>query len=371
MRFMKQWRCALASLVCALSSAGILAYASAAAAGPVGELYVPEVDLNQIAVIDTAAAKIIRRVPVNDIAVLPFGSRPAVLAATLDGGKIYSDNFGVEPPTVTIINRRTGTNKSIRVGGIPLGAFTSLDGTEIYLPEVNFGVDVISTQTDAIVRRLTFPDIPVASISGPDGNLYVGFATGFLGAYDPKTGRTVRPPIWSGGTLTFWFTFTKDGKKLYTDTVNTIGVIDLQKWQLIKSIPTSGSATYLPTDPGAFTSTLSPDGKKLYVTLFGETGVLVVDVATDKIIGKIKTAGSTTGITFSADGTRGYISDMGPSSAFLKTPLGEAVLFGNLIGPGLLGPGQIIVIDPATDAIVGAPIPTGPGPGISVWVPAL
>ncbi|WP_323120144.1 YncE family protein [Burkholderia alba] len=366
---MKQWRRALVSFAFALSSAGMPVHAFAAA-GPVGELYVPEVDLNQIAVIDTATAKIVRRVPVNDIAVLPFGSRPAVLATTLDGGKIYSDNFGVVPPTVTIIDRRTGTTKSIKVGGVPLGAFTSLDGKEIYLPEVNFGVDVISTETDEIVRRLTFPDIPVASISGPDGNLYVGFATGFLGVYDPKTGRTIRPPIWSGGTLTFWFTFTQDGKKLYTDAVNTIGVIDMEKWKLVKTIPTSGRAAYLPTDPGAFTSTLSPDGKKLYVTLFGETGVLIVDVATDKIVGRIKTAGSTTGITFSADGTRGYISDMGASSAFLKTPLGEAVLFGNLIGPGLLGPGQIVVFDPATDAIVGEPIPTGPGPGISAWVPA-
>lgn len=371
MRIINLVRFKLIHLTLVLAAVSIPLASFGASAGPSGELYVPEVDLNQIAVIDTAEAKIVRRVPVNDIPTFPFGSRPAVLAATLDGEKIYSDNFGVTPPTITIIHRRSGRVKSIQVGGIPLGAFTSLDGKEVYLPEVNFGVDVVSTETDQVVRRLTFKEIPVASISGPDGLLYVGFASGLIGVYDPKTGATIRQPIWSGGTLTFWFTFTKDGKKLYTDTVNTIGVIDLASWKLIKTIPTSGRALYLPTDPGAFTSTLSPDGKKLYVTVFGESGVLIVDVATDKIVGRIKTAGSTTGITFSADGSRGYISDLGPSSASLKTPLGEAVLFGNLIGPGILGPGQIVVFDPVTDAIIGDPIPTGPGPGISVWLPPL
>ena len=50
-------------------------------------------------------------------------------------------------------------------------------------------------------------------------------------------------------------------------------------------------------------------------------------------------------MTFSADGSRGYISDLGPSSALLTTPIGEAVLFGDLITVGLLGPGRLIVFE--------------------------
>lgn len=333
------------------------------AAGPAGKLYLPEVDGDTIAVVDLAQSKITKRIPIG-----PIATRPAVMAATLDGKKLYVDNFGALPATVSIINRETGAVKTLIVASTPLGIFTSADGTEVYLPEVNSTIEVISTATDRVVRTLHFTDIPAGAMSGPDGNIYVGFTSGLIGAYNPKTGAVVHPPIWSGGTLTFWYTFNKDGTKLYTDTVNKIGVIDLRQWKLVKTINTSGNSQYSPNDPGAFTSTLSPDGSKLYVTLFGANRVLILDTERDRIIGSIPTQGSQIGITFSGDGTRGYISDVGPSSSKLKGPLGEAVLFGNLITVGLLGPGSLIEFDPITDRIINT-IPTKAGPGIAVWEP--
>lgn len=118
---------------------------------------------NTIAVINTATAKITERIPVSFPA-----SRPAVMAATLDGRKIYVDNFGLVPATISVIDRQSGGVKTVPVESTPLGAFTSQDGSEIYLPEVGFVVEVVSTKTDAVVRRLRFSDIPVSSISGPD-----------------------------------------------------------------------------------------------------------------------------------------------------------------------------------------------------------
>ncbi len=332
--------------------------------GPAGELYVPEVDWNTIAVIDTASGVVTTR-----IAVGPIGARPAVLATTLDGAKIYADNFGLFPATVSVITRSTGSVKTVVVGGTPLGAFTSPDGQELYLPEDTFRIEVMSTVTDKVVRTLRFTDIPVAAIAGPDGNLYVGFATGLLGVYDPITGKVIHKPIWSGGLATFWYSFSKDGAKLYTDTINTIGVIDVARWKLVKTINTGTDADYHLNNPGAFTSTLSPDGREVYVTLFGATGVKVIDVATDKIVRTIPTSGSTTGVTFSADGSRGYISDLGPSTVGLKGPIGEAALFADLLTIGVLGRGRVIVFDPATDKQIGEPIITAPGTGISVWLP--
>ncbi|WP_265444311.1 YncE family protein [Flexivirga meconopsidis] len=336
-----------------------------AGAGPAGELYLPEVDADTIAVLDTATNTFTRRIPVG-----PKATRPAVLAITPDGNKIYSDNFGVLPATISIIDRARNTTKTLQVASTPLGAFTSNDGTEIFLPELGFQIEVVSTETDQVVRRFRFADIPVGSIMGPDGLLYVGFATGFIGAYDAKTGAVVKKPIWSGGVATFWYTFTADGKKLYTDTVNSIGVIDLERWKLTRIIPTSGRNFWLPTDPGAFTSTLAPSGDKLYVTLFGGTDMLIVDVATDRITGRIKTEGATTGVTFSADGTRGYLSDLGSGTKWLPTPVGEAIAFFNLILVGALGPGRLIVFDPRTDQVLET-LPTRPGPGISAWVPPI
>ncbi|WP_410210132.1 YncE family protein [Aquirhabdus sp.] len=337
-------------------------------AGQAGSLYLPEVDGNTVAVIDTATATVTKRIPVG-----PIGAHPAVMAATLDGSKLYVDNFGALPATVTVIDRKADKVKTLIVASVPLGIFTSQDGSEIYLPEVNSTVEVISTATDKVVRTLHFfPEIPVASMSGPDGNLYVGFASGLLGVYNPKTGAVIRPPIWSGGVATFWYTFSKDGTKLYTDTINTIGVIDVASWKLVKTINTSLDSNYYPTNPGAFTSTLSPDGSKLYVTLFGATAnrVIILDTARDRVIGSIPTKGSVIGLTFSEDGSRGYISDSGVTTKPYVTPAGEVFLFLNLITLGILGPGELIVFDPKTDNVLGT-IPTLAGPGVSAWVPPL
>lgn len=360
---------ALVGMGAAATGLGVEVAPASAATGygePAGELYVPEVDGNTIAVVDTGTRTVVRRLPVG-----PVATRPAVLARNASGTKLYCDNFGLAPATISIVDRVQDAVRTLPVGSTPLGAFSSNDGREVFLPEVGFTVEVVSTETDRIVRRFRYPDIPVGSIMGPDGLLYIGFATGLIGAYDAQTGKVVKPPIFSGGVATFWYSFSADGRTLYTDTVNTIGAIDVETWRLRQTIPTSGRSYWLPTDPGAFTSTLSPDGTKVYVTLFGGTGVLVVDVATNKIIRKIPTAGVTTGITFSADGTRGYISDLGASTKALVTPVGELITFANLITAGVLGPGQLVVIDPRTDAVVGDPIPTRPGPGLSLWLPHL
>lgn len=339
----------------------------ASQAGQAGQLYMPEIVGNSVAVIDTATEQVTSRIPVG-----PVGKRPAVLAATLDGSKIYVDNFGLFPATVSVINRRTNAVKTMIVGSTPLGIFTSMDGREIYVPEVGFTVEVIDVATDKIVRKLRFPDIPAGAMSGPDGNLYVSFASGYLGVYNPQTGATIRKPIWTGGVGTFWFSFSKDGRKLYTDSISKIGVIDVASWRMVKTINTNDAGTYSIANPGAFTSTLSPDGSKLYVTRWGTTGVMVIDTLTDTVINTIPTKGQTINVVFSGDGSRGYISDLGTSTTGYQGALGDLLLFFNIIGPAVgVGPGQVIVFDPQTDRQVGPAIPTRGGPSCGVWLPTI
>ncbi|GAA1003093.1 hypothetical protein GCM10009551_077510 [Nocardiopsis tropica] len=334
-------------------------------AGPPGELWLPEVDSERIAVIDTFTNRVTRYIPMKDGA-----AKPAVTAITPGGKKIFMDNFGQIPPTVTVINRETGVDRTVPVLSTPLGAFTSADGTEIYLPEQGFTVEVMDAKTEKVVRRFHYPDVPVGAIAGPDGLMYVGFSTGFLAGIDPKTGAVVKPPIFTGGVSPFWYTFTNDGSKAYVDTVNSIGVIDMKSWRLVKTINTSEDGKYSPANPGAFTSTLSPDGRKLYVTMFGRPNVLVIDTRTDAVIREIPTVGYTPSIIFSDDGTRGYISDLGPTSLGHPTPIGEAAVFAKLVLFGTLGEGSLVVIDPRSDDVLGR-IPTGRGPGIPAWVPPL
>ena len=335
------------------------------AAGPAGQLFIPEVDNDAIAVMDTSTNTIVERYPIS----VPVGpSHPAVLAKTPDGNKIYSDNFGLLSPSISIIDRRSGTSHTMPVESVPLGIFTSGDGKEIYIPEVGFVVEVLDVETDTIVRRLRFDDIPAGAMAGPDGLMYVGFASGLIGAYDPITGATVKPPIWSGGLATFWYSFTQDGKKLYTDSINSIGVIDVEKWELTKTIATEENGVGGLMNPGAFTSEISPDGSKLYVTRFGKNGVMVFDTTDDQLLEVIPTEGDVIGLTFSGDGTRGYISDAGHTSRNFPGPIGEGITFANLITIGFLGPGAIITFDPSNDQILGR-TPTAPGPGVPVWVP--
>ncbi|AZD48530.1 YncE family protein [Pseudomonas chlororaphis] len=347
-------------------------YAPACApSGPPGELYVPEAHLNQIAVIDTACNQVIHHIPVNDIPVMPLGSRPAVLVATPDGSKIYSDNFGLIPPTISVFQRSTGELKSIILSSVPLGIFMSTDGREIYIPEGNYSIEVVSTETDTIIRRLTLPDVPVGSICGRDGCLYIGYANGDIGVHDVSNGNLLRPLLATGVKLPAWYSFSADDHKLYVVGASAICVIDLRSWLVLTHVPTGSTPHPKSGDPWAFTSTLSPDGRKLYVTLLGDNGVLIIDTEFNHVIGRIDTAGSPTGVTFSDDGSRGYISDLGPSLSFLKTPVGGSVVATAWIGFGIMGSGQILVFDPASDQFIGDPIPTTPGPGISIWLPPL
>lgn len=342
--------------------------ASAQPVGPAGLLYVPEVANDTIAVVDTATNTVTGRIPIA----APVGpSRPSVLTKTPDGSKIYSHNFGLLSPTISILDRKAGTTKTIPAETVPMGIFTSADGKEIYIPELT-GVEVLDVATDTIVRTLRFPDLPVGAIAGPDGLMYVGFATGFIGAYDPKTGAVVKPPIFSGGLATFWYDFSHDGKKLYTATINSIGVIDMDKWQLTKTIPTREDGVHTLLNPGAFINEISHDGKKMYVTMFGGTGVLVVDLVTERVVGKIPTEGYTIGVTFSDDGSRGYITDVGPAPGdMLPGAIGESAVFLNIISVAAgFGPGRLITFDPKTDQIVDVTETAG-GPGYPVWVPHL
>lgn len=335
--------------------------------GPAGTLYMPEMVTHTVAVIDTATQKVVERLSVG-----PLGKRPAVLAATLDGRKIYVDNFGLFPATVSIIERPSHRVRTMRVGSTALGIFTSQDGSEIYVPEVGFTVEVIDVKTDKVVRKLRFPDIPAGAMSGPDGNLYVSFVTGFMGVYHPKTGAVIRKPIWTGGFGTFWFSFSKDGKKLYTDSISKIGVIDMDSWKLVKTIDTNDEGTYHLNNPGAFTSTLSPDGSKLYVTRWGKPGVLVVDTQRDEVIHTMPSTGQTVCISFSDDGSRGYISDLGYTTTGYRGAVGDLLLFFNIVGPALgVGDGQVIAFDPRTDLQSGPAIPMKGGATCGVWLPPL
>ncbi|SEW26765.1 40-residue YVTN family beta-propeller repeat-containing protein [Chryseobacterium wanjuense] len=333
------------------------------------ELYIPEANLNRIAVIDTVACKIVRYILVDDIPVLPFGSRPTLLVAIPDGSKIYSDNFGLITSTVSVINRLTETVKSVIINSLPLGIFNSSNGKELYITEENHRIEVICTETDEIVRCLHFENIPTACACGSNGNLYIGFANGTLGVYNSFSGNMLWQPLFSEGTRpSVWLTLNADEKKLYAGNADGIEIIDTANWKRIKSIPIREKDAQHKEMPCSFTAFLSPDGKKLYVTLTSNPGVTVIDMITDKIIKTIETTGLVTGIAFSSTGKRGYFSEIVPGMSVSKT-IEKAVLEASSQRSEITPTGQVTIFDTETDDIIGKPIIIGSAAGIPVLVP--
>ncbi|KAA0021345.1 YncE family protein [Antrihabitans cavernicola] len=351
-----------------VATVGVGVAQAAPPGGQPGELYIPEVDNDTVAVMDTVTHQITHRIPMRQ----PVGfSHPAVLAVTPDHSKIYSDNFSVAGlPTVGVIDTKTKTAKTIPIFTVALGIFLSPNGKQILVPELGFTIEVIDIATDKIVKTWHYGDVPAGAFPGPDGLVYVGFVSGLIAAIDPNDGHIVKRPIWSGGVATFWYSFANGGHKLYTDTINSIGVIDVDKWELVKTIPTTKDGIGKLTNPGAFVSEVTPDGKKLYVTTFGGAeGTMVIDTATDQWVDTIPMEGAQIGLTFSPDGKRAYISD---SASFtnLPTPVGELTIFNLMVSLGqfVYGPGRLVVVDTATNKIIDV-VPTEKIPGIPAFIP--
>ncbi|EJF48107.1 putative surface layer protein [Enterococcus sp. C1] len=333
-----------------------------------GKLYIPESHFNQVSVINCATSDVEKTIAIDDIPIMPLGSRPTVAIKSSDERKIYTCNFGVIPPTISAIDVETDECSSIIISSLAWGVFISPDDTELYLSLSNKTVEVISTKTNCLLRTLIMPDVPLAAIRDLSDNLYVSFASGEMGIFDVNTGAQKEPLIFTGGKLPAWFSFAKDYQKIYVATIGGIGVIDINTWELTKVIPLDFGELHQEKELWAFTTTLSPIGNSLYVTLMGESEVLIIDTNLERVIDSIKTNGTATGITFNIDGSRGYISDLGSSLSFLKGPIGGAVLANTWISTGMLGNGSVIVFDPENNNKIGDSILTSPGPGIPIWL---
>ncbi len=349
--------------------------AATAESGPPGELWIPEAGSDTVAVMDTATETITHRYPINT----PVGpATPSILAASPDGSKVYVVNYTLlTTPSIGIIDRRNGITRMMPVDYWPNNVMVSADGKELYIGQKclpclpgpsGFDVLVLDIATDTIVRRLT-PEGPAINANlGPDGLIYNGFLDG-ISAMDPVTGTVVKPKLRlndkdAAAVDTHdgsWAIFTPDGAKMYVFSQTEIHVVDLERWTVTKSFASA-----------SFTGMISPDGSKLYVSQIGNgtTGVMVYDTRDERLLGTIPAEGNVFGMAFSGDGSRGYISDGGPTT---RSSLGGnygLLLYSALLEarPPVYGPGRIITFDPATDQVLSS-VPTAVAPAVPIWLP--
>ncbi|WP_245617266.1 alkaline phosphatase family protein [Amycolatopsis taiwanensis] len=246
--------------VAGTSFPGIPVGAIAAAAAPKStatHAYVTAISGFSIAVIDTETKTLVKAVHAANN---PYG-----IASTPDGSKLFFTNSGAsdvsvfDPATDTI----TGT---ITVGLAPHGITISRDGKDAYVantgPDTGPGgartVSVIDVATEKVTGEITVGEAPHSVAVSPDGT------------------------------------------KLFVTCHDGLSIVDAGS-RAIRS--------RRPEAPRANRIALSPDGTVLYAALPWEGAVVVVDVASEQVVRRIKVGRTPWAVAFRPDGAFAYVSN--------------------------------------------------------------
>jgi YVTN family beta-propeller protein/VCBS repeat-containing protein len=291
------------------------------------------------------------------IASIPVGDSPYGVALSPDGKHAYvtNRNDGTVSVIDTATNTVTDTIAPITAGTYPEGVAVSPDGKHVYV--VNSGrtvqgtldgtVLVIDTATDTIINSRVVGIDPSAVAVTPDGKY----------AYITNSG---------------------DG---------TVSVLDTATNEIL--------GVLIPVGFRPVGVAVTPDGKYAYITNSGDHTVSVLDTATNTTVGNpipVAVDGNPHGVAVAvtARGTYAYVANLGDSdhplggtvsvidtasnTTIADIPLtGDGYPEGVAVSPdgrfvyvGYLNPGDgthvngtVLVIDTATNALVGAPIALG------------
>ncbi len=268
------WRVALTT--CLLCTTLLNAMGAAAAqptpassASTAAKVYAGIFKDDTVAVIDTTTNSVVRTIPV------PKG--PHGLVMTPDGRKVYVSSDGAS--TVSVIDTLTDQLvSSIDVGPNPHGLAISPDGRNLLV--MAFGANqaiVIDTASDRILGQMPVPLAHNGVISSNGRTAYVG---------SQQQGATA------------------------------IVVLDLTAMKEVTKVPLDKTPRGLD---------LSPDGKKLYVTVAGLDAVLVFDTATNQLVGQIATGASPHVALFTPDGQVALVVNQGPGELSLIEPTNNTV----------------------------------------------
>jgi DNA-binding beta-propeller fold protein YncE len=313
----------------AAACAVLCAAAGSASAAPL--IWVPNSDpsANAILTFDGATGEEVGKP-------IPVGAEPHALAVTPSGRRVVVETSGGK--TAVVVN--TVTRKAfepIDLLGNGQEVAISPDGSVAYVTEEpDHEVQVIDPETGTLRGGIDVGADSLGVAFDPDGEqAYVGTPNGIV-TIDTETEKVVGSPIDVGGTAQR-IAFTPDGKTAYVAVreVNDVVVVDTALGQVVGEIP-------MPDAPDSVT--MSPDGKKLYVSTAGSpTGTLrVIATAIDAEVGKpIDIPQGPRELAITPDGKAGWAA--GPNevtpinlvSGKVGTPISikESAVFGIAITP--------------------------------------
>lgn len=225
---------------------------------------------------------------------VPFRGVPNHLAVSPDGRRVYVTIVSGNDVDVFDPAKRALVD-SVNVGTGPHDIDVSRDGKTVYVGLIR-GTDVtmFDAATDRVLKRIPFgANVRPLALSHDESRLYVQLSQfyGFVVA-DPRSGRIVRRvdmPMPNGAkapdtlpvTTNHGIRITADGRYLIANGSMTdlTAIYSLPALRLVATVPVGRDPNWV---------TLSPDGRRVFVTNRGSNDVSVIDLASRKEIARIK-----------------------------------------------------------------------------------
>src|SRR3954470_5084297 len=196
------------------------------------------------------------------------GDLPLAMAESPDGGTLVITNNGYDKPSLTVVDlRRLTVPASVPVDDAWLGLVWHPDGKRLYASG-----GAASTVQELHVGEKGLEKGTVFALKKPSKTSFVG-------------GLAVSP----------------DGTRLYAVHVlgQTLSAIDLASGQVAQAVD-------LPAE--AYTTLAAPDGKTLFVSLWGGARILVFDAATLAPRGEVAVGEHPNAMALSKDGDRLFVA---------------------------------------------------------------
>lgn len=200
---------------------------------------------------------------------------------------------------------------NLKASGFVGGVSVSPDGKRVYAVQV-FGESVTSldVETRAVLKTTALPAEPYATITAPDGTVYVSLWGGSrVMVLDPSS-LAITKEI-AVGEHPNAMVLSKDASRLFVACANTnaVWVVDLATGRATEQV---GVALFPNAPPGTTPNALalSPDGSTLLVANADNNTVAVVDVSEkneSRVKGFIPTGWYPTSVTFDREGRRIYV----------------------------------------------------------------
>lgn len=223
-----------------------------------------------------------------------FRGVPNHLAVSPDGHRVYVTVVSGDYVDVFDASRHALID-SVKVGTGPHDIEVARDGKTVYVGLIRgTDVTVFDAATNRVIRRIPFgANVRPIALSHDENRLYVQLSSyyGFVVA-DPHTGKILRRvdmPIPKGKqkpdtlpvTTNHGLRITADGRYLIANGSMTdiAGIYTLPDLRLVGTVPVGRDPNWV---------TLSPDGRRIFISNRGSDDVSVIDLASRKEVARVK-----------------------------------------------------------------------------------